>query len=87
MPFYLGAHEVTRGQFARFVQDQGYTTEAETDGRGGRGCNAAENKFEGFKLQYTWRNTGFAQEDNHPVVNVFWNDAVAFCQWLSAKEK
>ena len=35
---------------------------------------------------YTWRNTGFPQTDDHPVVNVSWNDAVAFCDWLSRKE-
>ena len=33
-----------------------------------------------------WRNAGFPQTDEHPVVNVTWNDAVAFCQWLSRKE-
>ena len=31
-------------------------------------------------------NPGFAQTDDHPVVNVTWNDAVAFCQWLGRKE-
>ena len=33
-----------------------------------------------------WRNPGFEQTDEHPVVFVSWNDAVAFCEWLSKKE-
>ena len=45
-PFYLGVHEVTRGQFRRFVDDSGYQTEAEKDGKGGWGWNEAANKFE-----------------------------------------
>ena len=36
--------------------------------------------------KYTWRNPGFAQTDDHPVVNVSWNDAIAFCNKLSAME-
>lgn len=38
------------------------------------------------KPSYTWRNAGFEQRDDHPVVNVSWNDANAFCEWLSKKE-
>ena len=34
----------------------------------------------------SWRNPGFDQTDEHPVVEVSWNDAVAFCKWLSAKD-
>jgi formylglycine-generating enzyme len=85
-PFYLGKHEVTVGQFRRFVEEAGYKTEAETDGQGGWGFNKVENKFESRKPIYSWRNAGFEQTDEHPVVNVTWNDAVAFCDWLSKKE-
>jgi formylglycine-generating enzyme required for sulfatase activity len=36
--------------------------------------------------RYSWRDPGFPQGEDHPVVNVTWNDAVAFCGWLSRKE-
>jgi formylglycine-generating enzyme required for sulfatase activity len=82
-PFYLGTYLVTRGQFRQFVDVTGYKTDAERDGTGGRG-------FSGEKFQqqpeYSWRSTGFEQTDQHPVVNVSWNDAAAFCAWLSGKE-
>src|SRR5271165_5955359 len=84
-PFYLGVHEVTRGQFRRFVDDTGYQTDAEKDGKGGTGWNEEAKKFE-QNPRYTWLNPGFEQTDEHPVVNVSWNDAVAFAGWLSRRE-
>ena len=32
--------------------------------------------------KYNWQTPGFAQNDNHPVTCVSWDDAVAFCEWL-----
>ncbi len=85
-PFYLGATEVTVGQIRQFVEATGYRTDAETDGRGGWGYTGDEKRPFARTPQYTWRETGFPQSADHPAVNVSWNDAVAFCEWLGRKE-
>ena len=76
-PFYMGIHHVTRSQFAAFVQQTNYKTEAEQEGWAML-WNGAWQKVEGA----SWRKPGFDQDDNHPVVCVSWNDAVEFCNWL-----
>lgn len=93
-PFYLGRHEVTVGQFRRFLQASGYVPESVADGTGGYGYNPQydpakserDDAFEGRDPKYSWQNPGFAQGDDHPVVNVTWHDAVALARWLSKKE-
>ena len=82
----MGTYHVTRGQFRQFVKDSGYKTDAEKgEEPGAFGWNPEKRRFE-FNKEYSWRNAGFEQTDEHPVVNVSWNDAVAFCKWLSKKE-
>jgi formylglycine-generating enzyme required for sulfatase activity len=83
--FYLGATEVTVGQFRKFVAETGYKTSGEAEGTGGWGVNPDSGKMESGP-QYTWKNTGFPQTDEHPVVIVSWTDADAFCRWLVKKE-
>lgn len=81
--FHMGVHEVTVGQFEKFVEATGYQTEAEKEGKG------SSRLFpDGWKLdpQTNWRNPGWVQSKDYPVVCVSWNDAREFCEWLSKKE-
>ncbi len=79
--FYLGRTEVTLGQFRAFVEATGYVTDAEKRGwvQGSRGK----------KLEHaSWRTVaGTTPSDDLPAMGVSWNDAVSFCQWLSAVTK
>ncbi|MDO9310198.1 MAG: SUMF1/EgtB/PvdO family nonheme iron enzyme [Nitrosomonas sp.] len=93
-PFYLGQFEVSVGQFRKFLEVSGYIPEPVEDGTGAYGYNtdydaaksASGDAFEGRDPKYSWRNPGFTQGDDHPVLNVTWNDAVAMAKWLSEKE-
>jgi len=40
----------------------------------------------GFKGN-EWRQPGFKQGPDHPVVDVTWQDAIAFCKWLTEKDQ
>ena len=78
---YMGRCEVTRGQFAAFVKAAGYRTEPEKHGWVFAWDGRKWDKVKGA----SWRNVGFEQTDGHPVICVSWNDALAFCEWLSTK--
>ena len=94
-PFYMGQHEVTVGQFRRFLAASGYVPESVADQTGGYGYSAEhvatrqakQDAFAGRNPTYSWQNPGFAQGDQEPVVNVTWNDAQALAKWLSQTEK
>ncbi len=78
--FYLSKYLVTKKQFARFAEAAKYQTEAEADGKGGWGYDGKDVKQD---PKFTWRDPGFAQSDDHPVVEASWNDATEFCKWAS----
>ena len=78
-PFWLGRYPVTRGQFATFVSETGHKTpdEARTFEPNDKG----EWKYETRKNR-NWRNPGFKQTDNDPVVCVSHEDAMEYVKWL-----
>ena len=74
-PLAVGVYEVTRGEFGRFVEATGYST--------GNSCFTIEENQGDRRQGRHWRNPGFAQTDQHPVVCVRWEDAQAYVRWLS----
>ena len=84
-PYYMARTEVTRGQFRRFAEAAQYETNAERAGTG-VGYDPTTAKVFLTAARFHWREVGFPQTDDHPVLNVTWEDAAKFCAWLSAKE-
>lgn len=74
--FRLAVHEVTRAGFARFVA---------ATGRDMVGCASWENGGWVMHPELDWRNPGFAQTDDDPVVCVSWLDASAYIAWLNER--
>ena len=74
-PFAVGVHEVTRGEFARFVSSTGRSM--------GDSCRTYEGGEWEERSGRDWRSPGFSQTDAHPVVCVSWEDAKGYVGWLS----
>lgn len=74
--FYLDRHEVTIGQFRRFVEETGYVTDAER-----RGFTFDKKGV----YRYSWRDNGFSQSENMPVTCVSATDAEAYCEWAGKR--
>ncbi len=82
--FDMGQHEVTLAQFLKFYHAANYKVEIERDGKPSWGYQDGKliesNRFR------PWAPLAWKPEMDHPVIYVSWNDAVAFCEWLSKKE-
>lgn len=92
-PFYLAETEVTVGQFKKFVAATRYVTSAEkadTEMVGWDPTSEDKPLYESHDFlrdgKFNWKNPGFPQQDDHPVVGVSWRDAKAYCDWLSEQE-
>ncbi len=80
-PFAIGRHEVTRGEYARFIADSGHEPQA--------GCRVWDPALGRFSEdgRRGWQDlaTPAAPTDDLPVSCVSHGDAQAFAQWLSSK--
>ena len=76
--FAMGRYEVTRGEYSSFV--------TATD-HAGAACDVVDGRGENLNRdsRASWRNPGFGQADDHPVVCIGWEDALAYARWLSRR--
>ncbi len=83
--FLLGRCEVTVAEFGRFVTATGHRTEAEK----AAATEANPGLRRDGRLFYPdWRdNGGFVPGPNHPVLMIAWEDAIAYCNWLSREHR
>ena len=73
--FAIAIDDVTRDAYGRF---------ASASGRTAARCRESQHLF-ARTSGLDWRNPGFAQGGDHPVVCVSWDDANAYAQWLSQR--
>jgi serine/threonine protein kinase/formylglycine-generating enzyme required for sulfatase activity len=73
---WLSTYETRRSDFATFLRETSHDMSPPA----------------GISTYYqpreiTWEKPGFKQADDHPAVCVSWNDATAFCKWLTERER
>jgi formylglycine-generating enzyme required for sulfatase activity len=74
----MGKYEITREQWAEFVEATGHTTGVE--------CAVSDDELKlGKGADMNWHKLNFTQTDRDPVVCVNWQDVTAYADWLSAK--
>jgi sulfatase modifying factor 1 len=100
-PFWIDSNALSNAEFAAFIEDTNYVTEAERFGWSFVFAGLLPDDFQptrGVAQAPWWRQVEGAdwrrpegpQSDldtrmDHPVVHVSWNDARAYCEWADKR--
>jgi len=84
--FYIGGYDVMVKEFELFIAETGYKTDAEK--KGSSKIWDCRDWVESPNVNWRDKDDGTpwkVNEKGRPVVHISWNDASAYCKWLSAK--
>lgn len=87
-PFYMDKTPVTVGQFRTFIEATNYKTEAENFGNSivhDMKGQQAWHLVTGANWQYPRGPKDGPAPDDHPVTQVSFNDALAYCKWAKKR--
>ena len=86
-PFFMDAHPVTVAEFRAFVEETGHVTDAER--AGDAAVLDVETGEWRLMAHATWRRPFGPDEpdaeNDHPVTQVSWHDAVAYAGWAGKR--
>ena len=84
--YSISKTETTVAQFKQFVDATNYQTDADKEGFSYVWNGSSSEKRNGANWKGDVNGTQRPpSEYNHPVIHVSWNDATAYCNWLSRK--
>jgi formylglycine-generating enzyme required for sulfatase activity len=82
--YLIGKYPVTVAQFAAFVKATKHKTQAEKDGSSYTRTGSEWKEVKGADWQHPrGPQSDVRQKQNHPVTHISWDDARAFCEWVS----
>ncbi|MCX6343610.1 MAG: formylglycine-generating enzyme family protein [Armatimonadetes bacterium] len=87
--YSIGKYEVTRAEYRKFIEADGYSTQSYWSVAGWNwrnncdGLGLVRNEPDYWTAIQTWGSPpgAFTQTDNHPVVGVSYYEAEAYCNW------
>jgi formylglycine-generating enzyme required for sulfatase activity/tRNA A-37 threonylcarbamoyl transferase component Bud32 len=94
--YYIGRYPVTQAQYARFVQSTGHRYPEIESWWVASGLDDVDKEGDFEYLDYDWVYGSYGKgvrrpvgvpsgKEDHPVILVSWDDAVAFCQWAGLR--
>lgn len=85
--FYMDKHPVTVAQFRKFIKESEYITDAERYGNAGvlDYKTGLWSLKDGAYWEYPLGKDMPKALNNHPVTQVSWNDANAYCKWAGKR--
>jgi len=84
--YYIGKYSVTRGEYAKFINAGGYSTQSywSTAGWSWKVSNGTTKPYY-WTANQDWGTGTFTQTDSHPVVGVSYYECEAYCKWAGGR--